>query len=79
VRKLAPSGGWQTAPAAVARRVVEDGQQDARQKRNQLCWRRTSVTRRPTPQVQSEVGSTGAGGTGSGQRGAEGRVEETES
>jgi hypothetical protein len=24
VRKLAPSDGWQTAPAAVARRVVED-------------------------------------------------------
>jgi hypothetical protein len=29
VRKLAPSDGWQTAPAAVARRVVEDGKQDA--------------------------------------------------
>ena len=29
VRKLAPSDGWQTAPAAVARRVVEDGQEDA--------------------------------------------------
>jgi hypothetical protein len=28
VRKLAPSDGWQ-APAAVARRVVEDGQEDA--------------------------------------------------
>jgi hypothetical protein len=29
VRKLAPSDGWQTAPVAVARRVVEDGQEDA--------------------------------------------------
>jgi hypothetical protein len=30
VRKLAPSDGWQTAPAAaVARRVVEDEQEDA--------------------------------------------------
>jgi hypothetical protein len=29
VRKLAPSDGWQTAPAAVARRVVEEGQEDA--------------------------------------------------
>ena len=29
MRKLAPSDGWQTAPAAVARRVVEEGQEDA--------------------------------------------------
>jgi hypothetical protein len=29
VRKLAPSNGWQTVPAAVARRVVEDEQEDA--------------------------------------------------
>jgi hypothetical protein len=29
IRKLAPSDGWQTAPAAVARRVVEEGQEDA--------------------------------------------------
>jgi hypothetical protein len=29
VRKLAPSDGWQAAPAAVARRVVEDEQEDA--------------------------------------------------
>jgi hypothetical protein len=29
VRKLSPSDGWQTAPAAVARRVVEDGQEGA--------------------------------------------------
>jgi hypothetical protein len=29
VRKLAPSDGWQTAPAAVARRVGEEGQEDA--------------------------------------------------
>jgi hypothetical protein len=28
VRKLAPSGGWQTAAEAVARRVVEDEQED---------------------------------------------------
>jgi hypothetical protein len=28
-RKLAPSDGWQTEPTAVARRVVEDGQEDA--------------------------------------------------
>jgi hypothetical protein len=26
VRKLAPSGGWETEPAAVARRVAEDEQ-----------------------------------------------------
>jgi hypothetical protein len=29
VRKLAPSDGWQIAPAAVVRRVVEDEQEDA--------------------------------------------------
>jgi hypothetical protein len=29
VRELAPTARWQTAPAAVARRVVEDGQEDA--------------------------------------------------
>jgi hypothetical protein len=29
VRKLAPSDGWQTAPTAVAPRVVEDEQADA--------------------------------------------------
>ena len=29
VRKLAPSDGWQTTAEAVARRVVEDGQEDA--------------------------------------------------
>ena len=29
VRKLAPSDGWQTSPTSVARRVVEDKQEDA--------------------------------------------------
>jgi hypothetical protein len=29
VRKLAPSGGWQTTAVAVARRVGEDEQEDA--------------------------------------------------
>jgi hypothetical protein len=29
VRKLAPSDGWQTTPTSVARRVVEDEQEDA--------------------------------------------------
>jgi hypothetical protein len=29
VRKLAPSDGWQTTAVAVARRVVEDEQEDA--------------------------------------------------
>jgi hypothetical protein len=29
VRKLAPSDGWQTTAEAVARRVVEDEQEDA--------------------------------------------------
>jgi hypothetical protein len=29
VRKLAPGDGWQTTAAAVARRVVEDEQEDA--------------------------------------------------
>jgi hypothetical protein len=28
VRKLAPSDGWETEPAAVARRAVEDEQED---------------------------------------------------
>jgi hypothetical protein len=51
VRKLAPSDGWQTAPTAVARRVVEDEQEDAAEDEAVLEGE-PSVTRRRTPQVQ---------------------------
>jgi hypothetical protein len=55
VRRLAPSDGWQTTPAAVARRVVEDGQEDAAADEAVVLEEDLSdhsVTRRPTLQVQ---------------------------
>jgi hypothetical protein len=52
VRKLAPSDGWQTTVEAVARRVVEDEQEDAVQDEEVIYERRTSVTKRRALQVQ---------------------------
>jgi hypothetical protein len=54
VRKLAPSGGWQTTAAAVAWRVVEEWRTNRRTrwKTKKLYKRRTSVTKRRDLQVQ---------------------------
>jgi hypothetical protein len=54
VRKLASSDGWQTTAEAVARRVVEDEQEDAAEDEEvvQEAEGPQSVARRRTPQVQ---------------------------
>jgi hypothetical protein len=54
VRKLAPSDGWQTTAEAVARRVVEDEQEDAVEDEEAVREEDLSapVTRRRTLQVQ---------------------------
>jgi hypothetical protein len=54
VRKLTPSGGWQTRAAAVARRVVEDEQEDAVEdeeivQEEDLSGEEPSATASPTP------------------------------
>jgi hypothetical protein len=66
-RKLAPSDGWETELSAVARRVVEDEQEDAAEDE-------AGVLEEDLSDEEADVG-----GTGSGQRGVEDRVAGTAS
>jgi hypothetical protein len=64
VRKLAPSDGWQTTAEAVARRVVEDEQEDAVEDEEVVQEEDLSDEEAGGLCRSSEVGGASVGGTG---------------
>jgi hypothetical protein len=76
VRKLAPSDGWQTTVEAVARRVMEDEQEDAVE--DQEVVQEEDLSDEEADSA-GPVGGASVGGTGARQGRVERRVEEFES